>query len=467
LEDAYVLLDPGDRALFRRIWALTWPMVVYNVLELTLGLVDLLMVRPFGPAATAAVGVSRQVTFLVEAAAVAISTGVITLVSQGVGAQAWNRVDAVVRQSVRLVLLLGVPTTLAGVLLSRPLLIWLNAGPEILAYGTPYLRIYFGGIVFLWSNLVGTALFRGAGDVWTPLKIALGVSLLHVGLNYLFIHGAGPLPAFEVAGAAIGTVAARACGAVIWLGILLRGRSGVRLRFTSLAAGNGADAGDGRRGPDWPLIGRMLRIGVPMALAGMLRNGSRLVFLAIVGASSLGVALQAAVGVGMQMRQLSILPALAFQVATAALVGQAIGRGDYPEAELLGRRSVQLLGLLMAVVVVLIIALAGPLAALFIDSPEAAALGAKVLRWFAVAQLLSALNIATQGALMGAGDTGPALRYTLVSEWGVMLALAYAALRADAWLPDSLLAAWTLAPALTLVLMRRRWRSGVWKDLRA
>jgi Na+-driven multidrug efflux pump len=310
-------------------------------------------------------------------------------------------------------------------------------------------------------------LFRGAGDVWTPLKVALGVCLLHVGLNYLFIHGVGPLPAFEVAGAAIGTVAARAFGALTCLGILLRGRGPLRLTFASPAAGNGSEAGDNRRGWDWPLIGRMLRIGIPMALAGILRNGSRVVFLAIVGASALGVALQAAVGVGMQMRQLSILPALAFQVATAALVGQAIGRADYQEAEVLGRRSVQLLGVLMAVVVVFIIALAEPLAALFIDSPEAATLGAKVLRWFAVAQLLSALNIATQGALMGAGDTGPALRYTLISEWGVMLALAYAALRADAWLPDSLLAAWTLAPALTLILIQRRWRSGVWKGLRA
>ena len=60
-------------------------MVVYNLLELAVGLIDLRMVRPFGPAATAAVGVSRQVTFLVEAIALAMSTGVITLVSQAIG----------------------------------------------------------------------------------------------------------------------------------------------------------------------------------------------------------------------------------------------------------------------------------------------------------------------------------------------------------------------------------------------
>jgi putative MATE family efflux protein len=450
-----LLLDPSDRALFRRIWALTWPTVVYNVLELSMGLIDLLMVRPFGPPATAAVGVSRQVTFLVEAAAVAISAGVIPLVSQGVGTGAWDRVEAAVRQSLRLVMLLGVPTAIAGVLLSRPLLHGLNAGPEVLAQGVPYLRLYFGGIIFLWANLVGTALFRGAGDARTPLKIALGISLLHVGLNYLFIYGAGPVHAFGVPGAAAGTVAARACGALACLFLLLRGRDGLRL---TPSAG---------RGWDWPMIRRILRIGAPMALAGLLRNGSRLVFLAIVGAGSMGVLLQAAVGVGMQMRQVSILPALAFQIATATLVGQAIGRSDYAEAQALGRRSVQLLGVMMAVVVVLLIALAGPLASLFVASPGAAALAAKVLRWFAVGQFFSALNIATQGALLGAGDTGPALRYTLISEWGVMLSLAYLAQRAEVWVPDSLLAAWALAPALTLVLIQRRWRGGAWEKLRA
>jgi Na+-driven multidrug efflux pump len=89
-----------------------------------------------------------------------------------------------------------------------------------------------------------------------------------------------------------------------------------------------------------------------------------------------------------------------------------------------------------------------------------------VLRWFAVAQFFSTLSIGLQGALMGAGDTLPALRYTLLSEWGVMLPLAGAALAAG-WVPDGPLAAWTLAPALTLVLMRRRFNGGKWKALAA
>jgi putative MATE family efflux protein len=447
-----LFLDPTDRALFRRIWSLTWPLVLANGLEMTVGLVDLLLVRPFGPSATAAIGVSRQVTFVVEAAAGAIATGALTLVSQGVGARSRSQVAAVARQGIRLVLLIGLPIALAGYLLTRRLLIGLQVNEETLGRGEPYLHVYFGGLVFLWFNLVGAALFRGTGDVWTPLKLALGVSLLNFGLNYLFIYGAGPLPGLEVTGAALGALVARCCGVLGYLVLLRR----------SFAADKEAKPG----GFDWTLIGRMLCIGIPMALANVLRHGSRLVFLAIIGASALGVSFQAAAGVGMQLRLLGILPALAFQTATATLVGQAVGRDDYTEAEQVGRRSVQLLAGLMGVLVGILLFVAEPLATMFIASPEAAQLAAQVLRWFAVAQLFSALSIGMQGALMGAGDTVPALRYTLVSEWGVMLPLAFLLGQTGWWFPESLLAAWTLAPSLTLILMLRRWRGGRWKALR-
>ena len=455
-----MLLDSTDRALFRRIWGLSWPIVVSNVLELTVGIVDFLMVRPFGPSATAALGMSRQVTFLVEGAAVAISAGVIPLVSQAVGAQRGERVREIVSQSVRMVLLLAVPTTLVGMFLAKPILVGMGASEETLAHGAPYLRVYFAGVVFLWGNLIGAAIFRGAGDVWTPLKLALGVSVLNVVFNYAFIFGLGPLPAFDVPGAAIATSVARGCGALACVALLFRGT-----RYVPKHLVEGGPPPDTRW--NWRQMGRILRIGTPMALAGLLRNGSRLVFMAIVGIGAAGVSMHAAVGVGLQLRLISILPALAFQVATATLVGQAIGRGNFQEADAMWRRSAVLLGLIVAVVSAVIILLAAPLTELFIASSDTTELGANVLRWFAAAQFFSALSIALQGALMGAGDTTPALRYTVLGQWVVMIPLAYVLMTVLGWDPDGALAAWTIAPAITLVLTWRRLQSGVWKTKRA
>ena len=327
--------------------------------------------------------------------------------------------------------------------------------------GEPYLRTYFAGIIFSWGYLVGTALFRGIGDVWTPLKLALGVSLLQVGLNYLLIYGAGPLPPLEVQGAAVGAISARAGGAIAFLFLLWKGVGPLRLRRPT-PNGNVRETARTWMGFNGKAIGTLLRIGVPMALANVFRNGSRVVFMGFAGATSLGVALQAALGVALQFRLIGVLVALAFQTAAATLVGQAIGRDDPQQAEAVGRRSVQLLAVLMGFIAALLIVLADPLAGLFIDAPEVAVLGARVIRWFALAQFLSALNIGFQGVLMGAGDTMPAMRYTLLSEWCIMLPLSFLLVEID-WVPDGLLAAWAVAPGLTLILMWRRFRSGRWK----
>ena len=446
--------DSTDRGSYHRIWRLAWPTLVYSLLELSLGAADFLMVRGLGSEATAAIGLNRQITFLIESAALAVATGVITLVSQGVGAGNRRQVEGVVRQSFRLVVLLGAPTTLVGYLASRPLLVALQANAETLAHGVPYLHIYFLGTLFLWTNVVAAAVLRGAGDTLTPLKIASVVSVLNVGLNYVFVFGAGAAPAYGVAGAAIGTVAARGLGSAFYIALLVRGARDVRLQLLPWG------------GVDWGLVRRILRIGTSPALAAVARNGARLVYLALLGAVPLGASLHAAVGVGLQVRLVSVLPALAFQVAAATLVGQAVGARRYDLAQSVGQRSVLLLGLIMAGVVAATFLLAEPLAALFIVDPQVAALGATVLRWFAAAQFFSALSIGTQGALTGAGDTKPILRFTLVTQWGVLLALTLILLVWRGWTPEGALLAWTAAPAVQLVLMQRLFRSGRWRTLR-
>ena len=326
----------ADRDSFRRIWSLAWPTVVYSVLELSLGAADFLMVRGLGSDASAAIGLNRQITFLVEAAALAVSAGVIALVSQGIGAGDRRQVDGAVRQSLHLVVLLGIPVTLLGYAASGPLLSLMQASPETLAHGAPYLRIFFLGTLFLWANLVAAASFRGAGDPRTPLRLVSVVSVLNVALNYVFIFGVGPVPAYGVAGAAMGTVGARALGTAAYLVLLGRGARGVRLRLR----------------PAWDLdralIRRLLRVGAWPALAGVLRNGARVVFVGMLGAGVSGAALHAAVGVGLQVRLVAVLPALAFQVAAATLVGQAVGAGDPDRAQALGNRSVVLLAAVTA-----------------------------------------------------------------------------------------------------------------------
>lgn len=422
-----------------------------------MGLVDLVMVRSFGSEATAAIGLIRQLTFVVAGSVLAISTGVIALVSQGIGKGDRDQIDRTASQGLKMALGLGLVTSILGFALARPMMALVRADAGTLEHGLPYLRVYFLGIIFLWINSISAAVFRGAKDAMTPLRLALMVNFINVPVNYVLIHGFGGdggVGGFGVQGAAMGTAFARALGSVAFVWLLLKETERFRVTLRPWIS------------IDRQAIRRVLAVGLPLAFAAMVRNGARILFLTVIGFSAAGVGLQAAVGVGLQMRLLGVLPALAFQVATATLVGEAIGRRDPREAEKVVAQSSLLLGCIMIVVTLFVMTFALPIARLFITDPEAARLGALVLRWFAVGQVFSALSICVQGALNGAGDTKPVLWYTAISQWGVLLLMSFVFLKIMGWDPVGPLVAWAAAPMLTFSLMLMRWRSGKWKAIR-
>jgi len=443
-----------DRELLARVWQLAWPTVVYSLLQTLVGLVDVYMVGKLGKDAIAAVGFSLQILMLVMIGALAVSTGTITLVAQSTGAGDHRAAGRVAGQSLLSMFALGVAVAIPGVLLGRGLLVLLGARGSVLDQGSPYLRLMLGGSSLMMLNFTVAAIFRGAGDTLTPLKIALGVNVINVVGNYLFIFGVGPFPMLGVAGAAVGTIIARTFGAAVGISLLASGRYRVRCRF------------DHERGwVDLGLIKRMLNVGLPAAVQGFFRNGARVLFFKIVAGSVVGTTATAALTVGSRLRMLTIMPSLAFQVAAVALVGQSIGAGKLKQAEGVGWETVKLCTAVMVVVTVLLVVFASQLIDVFTDDAEVIDVGTTMLRFFALGQFFSAIAIASSGGLVGAGDTRPPLYYTVVSQWLLMLPLAWALMRmgldpVGAWM------AWSVAPIVQAALTLGRFRSGKWKHIK-
>jgi putative MATE family efflux protein len=440
------------QSIYRRILILALPTVAYNLIEMALGLTDLYMVRGFGSAATAALGVNRQICFLLEAIILAGAAGTVTVISQNLARNATDIVEKTVVQSLTLITLLATALGIMGYLASPALLTLSNASPETTHFALGYLKIYCASLPFLAFNAVGAAALRAAKNPMLPLKIVLCMAIANVPLNYGFIHGVVAFPDLGVQGAAVGTLIVRILGVLAFLVVLTRPRQPVRLVPSRLLP--------------FDLSGtrNVLRIGMPIAMAGILRNAARVVIVAIAGLSTLGVSLHAAVGLGLQIRLISILPALAFQVALATLVGDAIGRGKLDEAADIGRRGVLLLAGLMLTVCGTTILLAEPIARAFIVNPDDLAIATRVLRWFSVGQFFSTLAIGAQGALLGAGDTKPVARITFATQWLILVPLAYALLVPLHLDPDGILIAWVISPVFTFLLLYQRFIRAHWKS---
>ncbi len=442
-----------NKYFLKRFWILAWPTVIYALLETGVGLADIYFAGFIGPEAVAAIGFSRQIFLILLIGTLSITTGTITLVSQYHGARNYESASAVAFHSFVLSLLAGIFFGVVGVALAYPSLYLMGAKDLVIEYGTGYLKVLLGGVIFLLINFCTNAIFRALGDSKTPLKIATIVNLLNIVFNYIFVFGFWFIPSFEVTGLAMGTILARVIGAIHSIKILVNKNRLVRLKF--------------RTPIQLDIFRHLIHIGLPSGVSGFVRNGARILFFRLIASTVAGTAAVAAASIGFQFRLIAIMPSLAFQVATSALVGQSIGANKTKEAEAYGWTSIKFCSLIMAVLSLAVVIFPGMIVQFFSDSERVIDLGKIALRFIALEQFCNCVSIVASGALSGAGDTKPAMRYTILSQWFLMVPLAgilsyYTPLDiVGAWI------AWGIAPVVQAILTIMRFAGGKWKTIKS
>jgi putative MATE family efflux protein len=407
---------PEQRALIRQVWRLALPVILTNLLQSLVNVVDVFMAGRLGPIAIAAVGMSSAIRMLVLVMLISVAVGAMSLIAQAKGGRDPQRISDVTRQAISSGLIMSLVLTVLGFALARPLLMLVNSGgePEAVALGTQYLRILFLGTPFLVLNIVFNRLMQGAGDTVTPLYLTGALNLLNIVFNYVFMFGAGPIPAFGIAGAAMGTVLSRALGVIVVFYLLYAGRNVIKLL-------------PGTYSPNWRMFQDIFSIGIPSGVQGIFRNGSRLLVLGLVTSTEAGTYGAAALAIGFQVETLVFMPGLALNVAATSLVGQALGSWQVQEAR---RRGNTAIGIGLAVMVVLalpVVIFAPAIIRLFDPSahPTLLQTGTNYFRINTVVLPLSAVAMVANGALRGAGDTLPGLISTLFTRAAMAVSLAY------------------------------------------
>jgi putative MATE family efflux protein len=321
-----------------------------------------------------------------------VALGSTAMVARFVGAGDRDMANRVMNQSVLTglawsILLVAVTLPLAGYF---PTLMGLKGTAAVAAH--QYLAIELCVLPAIMIERVGVACLRGAGDMVSGLVVMAIVNAVNMVASYTLSRGAGPLPELGWTGIALGTAIGHVCGALILLGLLSGGRAGLHLRFSALR-------------PDFDLIRRILRIGVPGGLDVVLVSICHLLYLRIV--LSLGDEAAAAHGVAIQVEALGYMPGGAFQISAATLAGQYLGARDLVRA----RRSVVMACAVASAIMVAAGAIfyvaATPLASFFLaeESARVVPLAARLLRIVSFAMLPLAINMVLVGALRGAGDT--------------------------------------------------------------
>jgi len=275
-----------------------------------------------------------------------------------------------------------------------------------------YLAVVVPVLPLVMIQAVGIACLRGAGDMVSGLVVMAVVNAVNVAVSWLLVLGPGPVPRLGWSGIALGTMAGFVVGGLLVLALMVRGRAGLLLRWRLLV-------------PDFRLIGRLLRIGIPGGADMLVVIGCQLWFLSVI--NRMGDLSAAAHGVAICAESLAFLPGAAFQAAAATLAGQFLGAGDDRRAG----RSVLMAcvagGGLMVVAGLLFLGLAPELVRLFVGPHQAAvaALATPLLRIVSVGIPALAVTMILSGGLRGAGDTRWPMAASLTGLLGVRLPLAY------------------------------------------
>jgi putative MATE family efflux protein len=425
-----VVRQPGEvwadtAAIRNAVLRLALPIVGSNLLQRGVGIVDTLMVGRLGAAELAAVGLAQLLIFFQMALVFGLGIGLTVMVGYHTGAGDAARRAQTIRTGLALGLGLAAGLSFLGLWGSRWAAALLGATDRVLDLAVAYLVVSWLLFAFLVFLHLLSAIFQGAGDTRTPLKVVSVVNLLHVAVALPLVFGLLGAPALGVVGAAVGSGVSEAVG-VAWLLVLARRRG---LLLPGAWADREAVLRMGRVG--WPAIGERL-----------VTNGMQLVFARVV--IGFGVAVYAAHQVGLNIEALSFLPGVAFAQAATALVGQRVGARD-PE----GARRAAGQALLVALAVMSAFGVAFVLAPalwvrLFTPEPEVLAWGAPLLRIMGLLQVPLAIALALAGSLRGAGETRSVLLAAIVGGWVVRIPLAVGL---GVWAGYGILVVW-----LTMVL---------------
>ena len=273
------------------------------------------------------------------------------------------------------------------------------------------MRVSFVWLVFVFGFVMIQAVLRGVGEIRIPMYIVLGTVLLNSVLDPLFIFSAGPTPATGVAGAVLATISTQSLAAVAGLFLLMSGRFGIHLTLRDFR-------------PDLPFFKRAFLLGFPASIEQTAHALGLTVLTFLV--ASFGTVTVAAYGIGFNVLNFVLVPAMGVSMATSTLVGQSSEAGKIERAESIARLSAGVsLGILAAIGVVVFV-LAFPIVRFFVPTDiDVIAAGGTFLRIVPLAFGFIGLQLALTGVLPAAGNMVATMTLALVTQWVFQFPLAY------------------------------------------
>lgn len=398
-------------SISKALLKLAVPIILINILQSAYQLTDAFWVGRLGAAQVAAVSVSMPVTFLVIAIGSGLAMAGAILSAQYMGAGQQDKVNHVAAQTMLMVTITACVLGCLGYMLSPYFLALLGVDKAVYNDALKFMHVSFIGVIFVFIYAMFQALMRGIGQTKVPLIIVSSTVLLNFILDPLFIFGYGSFSGYGVMGAALATLVTQSLAAIAGVVIFMRGRHGIQLKFSSFI-------------PDYSYIKQAFFLGAPGSVELSTRAFGLILMSFLV--ASFGTQTIAAYGVGSNILQMVMIPAMGLSMAVSTLVGQNMGAGNIKRAEQITKLAVVwgLIGL--TVIGVLAYVFAPLLVAFFIpDDLNVINKGAQFIRIMCLTWGGIGVQLCIVAAFRASGNMLNAMILALFSQCVVQFPAAY------------------------------------------
>lgn len=379
--------DLTEGVIWKKLLAFFLPIAVGTLFQQLYNTVDAVVVGRFvGIEALAAVGGSTaQVIALFIGFFVALSGSAAVVIAQLFGAGAQERISQATHTAIAFSVTVGLVLTAVGIWITPAALAAMDTPADTMADAVSYLRVYFGGTVFVMLFNMGSGILRAVGDSKRPLYYLIDCCFCNIALDLLFVAGLG----MGVAGAALATVLSQLLSTCLVLMRLCRTREAYRVELRRIRFHG-------------PVLRRMLGLGIPAGLQSSMYNLSNLIIQ--VAVNTLGTSVVAAWTMTSKIDGIYWALSGALGTAVMSFVGQNFGAGKTERIRKSLRVSMALFMTITAVMVVLLMTVGRYCLRFFTDDAQVIAYTWEMMTYFIPYYFIWTFIEVISGALRGVGD---------------------------------------------------------------
>ncbi|MCK5825164.1 MAG: MATE family efflux transporter [Ichthyobacteriaceae bacterium] len=401
----------GYSTEFKKNLKIAYPVMLGQLGQVTVGIVDSLMIGKLGTSSLAAVSVANGIFFVILMFGIGLSVAITPLVAEAVGGKDSKKAGKIFSHGLVLNTIMSIIMTL-GIIVAMPLLYKMSQPVEVIDMAIPYLQIITLSFIPLMIYQSMKQYAEGLSFTKPGMYATLIGNMVNVALNYVFIFGKFGAPELGLVGAGIGTLASRiAMMVVVYMFITKQKAFKESLSHFSL------------KNLEKTVFQKLAKIGVPTGLQLVFEVGAFVAVVFIAGLISKED--MAANQIAQSLVSVSYMLASGFGSAATVRVGNQLGEKNYSMLKKSGISNMVLVTIMMVIFGVFFVFSGGLLPSLYSNDSNVISITASLLGIAALFQISDGIQIVGLGALRGLQDVKIPTYLTFVAYWVIALPVGY------------------------------------------